>query len=103
MWYLAIFDAKKEVSLKEIEQEREKWINKGKQKVFQQRCRTINRYEILGHSPLKIIFCIETDDPSVLNLLSCHFGDAWNSVTYPTIRREIYYEALEEDKIIIGG
>jgi len=102
MWYLSIFDAKEDVSLKEIEKEREKWINKGKQKVFQQRCRTINRYEILGHSPLKIIFCIETDDPSVLNLLSRHFGDAWNSVTYPMIRREIY-EALEEDKTIIGG
>lgn len=53
-------------------------------------------------SPLKIIFVIETDDPSVLNLLSHHFGDAWNSVTYPIVQREIY-EAFEEDKDIIAG
>ncbi|MEW5767588.1 MAG: hypothetical protein AB1797_08190 [bacterium] len=102
MWYISIFDAKEQVSLKEIEKEREEWIKKGKSQVFQQRCRTIYRYEVLGHSPQKIIFCIETDDAVVLNLLSHHFGEGWRSVSYPMIEREIY-EALEEDKSIIGG
>lgn len=102
MWYISIFDAKEDVPLEEIEREREKWIKKGKSNIFQQRCRTIYRYEVLGHFPLKIIFCIETDDPFVLNLLSHHFGNSWRSVTYPMIEREIY-EALEEDKSIIGG
>lgn len=102
MWYISIFDAKENVSFKEIEQERDAWIKKGKDKVLEQRCRTINRYEVVGRSPLKVIFVIDTDDPSALNLLSHHFGDGWNSVTYPIIQREIY-EALEEDRTIIGG
>lgn len=102
MWYLSIFDAKEDASLKEIEREREEWIKKGRDKVFQKRCRTINRYEVAGISPLKVIFVIDTDDPSALNLLSHHFGNKWYSITYPIIQREIY-EALEEDRTIIGG
>lgn len=102
MWYISIFDAKENVSREEIRKEREEWIKKGRDNVFHQKCRTINRYEVIGRSPLKIIFVIETDDPSALILLSRHFGDGWNSVTYPMIQREIY-EALEEDTTIIGG
>lgn len=102
MWYISIFDAKEDISLKEIEHEREEWVKKGRDKVFQQRCRTISRYEVVGISPLKVIFVIDTDDPSALNLLSRHFGDEWYSVTYPIIQRQIY-EALEEDRTIIGG
>ncbi|MBI5187608.1 MAG: hypothetical protein HZA07_00825 [Nitrospirae bacterium] len=102
MWYISIFDAKENVSREEIRKEREEWIKKGKDKVFHQKCRTINRYEVIGRSPLKIIFVIETDDPYALIILSRHFGDGWNSVTYPMIQREIY-EALEEDTTIIGG
>lgn len=102
MWYISIFDAKENATLKEIEREREEWINQGKDKVLLQRCRTVQRYEVLGKAPLKVFFVIETDDPHVLNMLSHHFGDAWNSVSYPIIQREIY-EALEEDRTIIGG
>jgi len=102
MLYISIFDAKEGTAQTEISREREGWIKKGKDKLFQQRCKTINRYEVLGISPRKIFFVIETDDPTALNLISRHFGDAWNSVTYPIIQREIY-EALEEDHSIIGG
>ncbi len=102
MWYVSIFDAKPNASLDEIRLEREKWIKMGKDRIFSQKCRTINRYEVLGISPLKIIFVIETDDPSVLNLLTHHFENAWNSVSYPIVQREIY-EAIEEDKSIVAG
>jgi len=102
MLYISIFDAKESTTQKEIRHEREEWIKKGRDKLFQQKCKTINRYEVMGISPLKIIFVIETDDPTALNLLSRHFGDEWNSVTYPIIQREIS-EALEEDHSIIGG
>lgn len=102
MWYLSIFDAKEHISLVEIENERERWIKEGKDKVFHEKCRTINRYEILGSFPLKIIFVMETDAPSILNLLTHHFGNAWKSISYPIVQREIY-EAIEEDQSIIGG
>ncbi len=96
MWYVSIFDAKENVTRKDIYRERAEWLKKGKEKIFQKKCKTIKRYEVIGSSPLKIFFVIETDDPTALNILSNHFGDAWNSMTYPTIQRGIA-EALKED------
>jgi hypothetical protein len=95
MWYLSIFDAKDNVTRKDIYRERSEWLKKGKEKIFQKKCKTIKRYEVLGSSPLKIVFVIETDDPTALNILTNHFGDAWNSVTYPIVQRGIA-EALKE-------
>ncbi len=102
MLYVAIFDAKENISMKEINSEREDWYKKGKDKTFRKMCKRIDRYEVVGKSPLKIIFIIETDDSQAINILSHHFGDKWISVTYPVLQREIY-EAMEEDKSIIGG
>ncbi len=102
MLYISIFDAKEESSIDDINREREEWYRKGKDKLFQKMCHRIDRYEVVGKSPLRIIFVIETDDPNALNILSHHFGDEWISVTYPALQREMY-EALEEDRSIIGG
>lgn len=102
MLYVSIFDAKKDASIDEINREREEWYRKGRDKSFHRTCQRINRYEVVGKSPLKIIFVIETDDPHALNILSHHFGDGWTSTTYPALHREMF-EAMEEDKSIIGG
>lgn len=45
---------------------------------------------------------IETDNPRALNILSRHFGNEWISTAHPVINRALY-EAMEEDKSIIGG
>lgn len=102
MLYISIFDAKEDVTMEELNRERDNWYKKGRDKIFQNMCQRIDRYEIVGKSPLRIIFLIETDDPHALNMLSHHFGDGWISTTYPAIKREMY-EALEEDRSIIGG
>jgi hypothetical protein len=102
MLYISIFDAKPEALLSDINRERREWFEKGMDKTFQSKCKSISRYEILGGSPLKIFFIIDTDEPSALNLLSRHFGDAWNSVTYPILKRELR-EALEEDHAVVAG
>ncbi|MEW6570378.1 MAG: hypothetical protein AB1390_04290 [Nitrospirota bacterium] len=102
MWYVSIFDAKENTSQSDIKNERSEWLKKGMDKIFKQRCKTIKRFEVLGSSPMKILFIIETEDPTALNLLSRHFGDAWNSITYPIIQREIA-DALEEDHAVVGG
>ncbi len=102
MLYLSVFDAKGNVTLEEINRERAEWFHKGRDRVFQGMCKSISRYEVAGRVPLKIFFVIETDDPNALNLLSHHFGDMWDSVSYPVIKRELY-EALKEDKTIVGG
>ncbi len=87
MWYVSVFDAKETVTRKEIYRERAEWLKKGKERMFQIKCKTINRYEVLGSSPLKIFFVIETDDSTALTVLTNHFGDAWNSITYPIVHR----------------
>jgi hypothetical protein len=102
MWYISIFDAKENVTRADINHERAEWIRKNMDKTLKQRCKSVKRYEVLGGSPLKIFLVIETDDPTALNLLSTHFGNIWNSVTYPVIDREIA-EALEDDHAVIGG
>jgi hypothetical protein len=99
---MAIFDAKEETTLDDINWERDEWIKKGRSKVFEKMCKSIERYEVAGISPLRIFFLIETDDPHALNVISHHFGDYWDSVSYPVIHRELY-EALEDDMTIIGG
>jgi hypothetical protein len=95
MWYVSIFDAKEDVMRNEIYHERAMWL-KNKEKVFQKKCKTIKRYEVIGSSPVKVFFLIETDDPRTLNILSNHFGDAWYSETFPVVERGIG-EALKED------
>lgn len=102
MLYVAIFDAKENISIEDINRERQEWHQKGQDKLFQKMCQRIRRYEIAGKSPLRIIFVIETDNPNALNILSHHFGNEWISTTYPVIQREMF-EAMEEDKSIIGG
>ncbi|GAB4388817.1 MAG: hypothetical protein Kow0025_10370 [Thermodesulfovibrionales bacterium] len=102
MLYMAVFDAREEVTLEEINREREEWVRKGRDRVFDGMCRSISRYEVAGSSPLKIFFVIDTDDAQALNVLSRHFGDLWYSVAYPVIHRGIV-QALEEDSTIIGG
>ena len=95
MWYISTFDAKEDVMRTEIYQERASWL-KNKAKIFEKKCKTIKRYEVMGSSPVKVFFLIETDDPRTLNILSNHFGDAWYSETFPVIERRIA-EALKED------
>ncbi len=102
MLYVSIFDAKEDTSVEDITKEREEWFNMGKDKIFRNMCKKIDRYEVAGKSPLRIIFIIETDNPRALNILSRHFGNEWISTAYPAIHREMY-EALEEDRHIIAG
>ncbi len=102
MLYLSVFDAKEKISAHEINKERAEWYKKGRDKIFHKMCHRIERYEIAGKSPLRIMFIIDTDDPHALNFLSRHFGDKWISNSFPVLQREMF-EAMEEDKHIIGG
>lgn len=102
MWYISVFDAKKDATINDIEKNRQEWVDQHKDQAIAKRCHTFQRYEVLGKTPLKVFFIIETDDPGALNLLSRYFGDTWDSVTYPVTKREIY-EALTDDHAIIGG
>lgn len=102
MLYISVFEAKERTSLSDINRERDSWFKKGRDKVFQSKCSAITRYEVLGGSPLRIFFVIDTDDPTALHLLTRHFGNLWDAVTYPVLERELV-RALEEDHAIVAG
>ena len=102
MLYVAIFDAKENISRETINLERKEWIEKHFNEKFKLRCKTFKRYEVLGISPLRIFFVIDTDDQGAINLLATHFGDICNSITYPVIDRDIE-DALKEDHAVVGG
>jgi hypothetical protein len=95
MWYIAVMTAKESATRKDIYRERAAWFDKGKEQMFRNKCKTINRYEVAGRYPLKVFFVVETDDPTALTLLADHFGDAWESVSYPIVERGILAAALE--------
>jgi hypothetical protein len=101
MWFVSILNAKENVTRKEIYRERASWL-KDKEKLFKKKCKTIKRYEVIGSSPLKVFFLIDTDDPKTLNVLSSHFGDAWNSQTFPVIERGIA-DLLKEEAAYSEG
>lgn len=102
MLYVTIFDAKEDVSLKKINEEREEWYKKGRDHEFRKLCKRVERFEVVGKTPMRIIFVIETDDPSALNIISGHFGKRWKCTTYPVLQREIE-QAMKQDTTIIAG
>lgn len=101
MLYISILDAKEGTDLAEIDRQREIWFKEGLDEAFQRKCKSITRYESVGGSPVKVFFAIETDDPTAIQLLSRHFGDSWDVVTYPVVERELA-KAYEEDREILS-
>ena len=61
MQYISIFDAKEEVTLDQLNQERTDWYDRGCNKTLITLASSIKRYEIIGKSPQRIIFIIDTD------------------------------------------
>ena len=39
MWYVSIFDAKEGITRSEINRERMEWLKKGRDRIFQQKCK----------------------------------------------------------------
>jgi hypothetical protein len=100
MLYLNVFTPKKNLTKMEINSEKEMWGKKCRDRCIHDECKTLCRYETQGDEPAKIFFMIDADKPISLDLLSHHFGDAWNSEVYP-VRR--IYDVVDNDCAIIAG
>lgn len=100
--YMTVFDAKPQTTMEQILKERKGWVAAGKESALEKRCSSIQRFETIGKSPLRVVFIIDTDDPLALTELSMHFGDAWDSITHPIVERKVS-EILTEDTAVTYG
>lgn len=79
----------------DVKARREGWIGQGKDKLLLERCKSAQRFGILGSSPQRVFWIIETEDEGTPKLISEHFGDVWDIKTYKIIPQSIA-EVLKE-------
>ncbi len=69
-------------SAEEIRRKREEWISQGKDKLLLGRCKSAQRFGIIGAVPQRVFWLIETEDEGAPRLISEHFGDVWEIKAY---------------------
>lgn len=81
MWIWIMGMAKPGKTLEEIQAKRREWVEQGKEEMLTQRCRSAQRYGVLGTSPKQAFWLIEADDGGAVDLIADHFGDVWDLKT----------------------
>ncbi len=89
MVFLVIGDAKPGISLKEIKENRQAFIEWEKSSPYSGRYETVARYELVGASPKKTFWLMKADDPMIIHSLVEFFADVWNITAYPVVQRDI--------------
>ncbi len=89
MWWWIIATAKPESTKVQIQAKRKQWIAQGKDAVLQERCRSAQRFSVVGSSPKQVFWLIDTDDPAAVDLITEHFGEFWNLETLPVVPQPI--------------
>lgn len=95
MWIWIDAEVRPGKSEQEVKTKREGWIGQGKDKLLLERCVSAKRFGILGSSPQRVFWLIETEDEDAPELISEHFGDVWDIKTYKVNPQSIT-EVLKE-------
>lgn len=82
-------EAKPNVTLVEIQANRQAYVEWEQQSPYAGKYRTLSRYEVVGLSPKKSFWIMECEDPAIIHGLLEFFGDIWNVTLYPVIERTI--------------
>lgn len=69
-------------SAAEVRGKREEWISQGKEKLILEKCKSAQRFGVIGSVPQRVFWLLETEDESASRLISEHFGDVWEIKTY---------------------
>jgi hypothetical protein len=96
MLYVVIGEAKPNVTLAEIQTNRQAYVEWEQRSLYAGKYRTLNRYEVVGLSPKKSFWIMECEEPTVIHGLLEFFGDVWNVTAYPVIERTIANAAKSE-------
>lgn len=82
MWLWVMAQAKEGVGLEAITAKRKQWVSQGKDQQVRKLCRTAQRYVVVGSAPTQVFWLLDTDDPSVVQLITEHFGELWTIDTH---------------------
>ena len=77
MWFWVMAQAKDGVDAEAIAAKRRQWVSQGKDQQVRKRCRTAQRYVVVGSAPTRVFWLLESDDPGAAQLITEHFGRLW--------------------------
>ena len=83
MWLWLTATAKAHATSQTIAAKRHQWLSQGKNEQLTARCRSAQRYVVEQHSPPRVFWLLDTDDPMTVQLITDHFGDLWEIEVYP--------------------
>lgn len=89
MWFWVMAKAKETVGAEAIAAKRKQWVSQGKDQQLRQRCRTAQRYVVVGSAPPTVFWLIETEDPSAVHLITEHFGELWEIDTHVVLPQPV--------------
>jgi len=89
MWFWMMAQAKEEVSQEAITTKRKQWVSQEKDQQVRKLCRTAQRYVVVGSAPTQVFWLLEADDPSVVQLITEHFGELWTIDTHVVLPQPI--------------
>ena len=82
MWLWVMAQAKDGVGPEAIAAKRKQWVSQGKDRHVRRRCRTAQRYVVVGSAPTQVFWLLDTDDPGAVQLITEHFGGLWTIDTH---------------------
>lgn len=94
MWFWVMAQAKETADPDAIAAKRKQWVSQGKDQQVRKRCRTAQRYVVVGSAPAQVSWLLDTDDPAVAQLITEHFGELWTIDTHVVLPQPIA-EAVE--------
>jgi len=89
MWLWVMAQAKDGVALEAITAKRKQWVSQGKDQQVRKLCRTAQRYVVVGSAPTQVFWLLETEDPSVVQIITEHFGELWTIDTHVVMPQPI--------------
>lgn len=89
MIFVVIGNAKPGVSLEQIKANRQAYVEWERRSPYAGKYQTIARYEVVGVSPKKTFWLMQTEDPAVIHGLVEFFADVWSIEAYPVVQRGI--------------
>lgn len=89
MWLWLMAQAKDGVGQEAIAAKRRQWVSQGKDQEVRKRCRTAQRYVVVGSAPAQVFWLLETDDPGAAQLITEHFGELWTIDTHVVASQQI--------------
>ncbi len=89
MLLVVVGEARPGSTLRQINENRQAFVEWEQASPYAGKYRTVARYELVGASPKKTFWVMESEDPQVIHGLVEFFADVWHITAYPVVQRGI--------------